>query len=178
MPHVIAAKAVAFEEALKPSFQKYSQQVVKNAQALAEFLQKKGVRVLTGGTDNHMLLIDVYESFGLTGKAAEGALRQVGITCNRNSVPNDQNGAWYTSGIRLGTPALTSLGMREEEMEIIAEDILEPLLRGTKAKKGEMKPSKVEVEIDPAVKKSAQKKTQQLMQKYPVYPEIILPESD
>lgn len=178
MPHVIAAKAVAFEEALKPSFQDYSQQVVKNAQALAEFLQKKGVRVLTGGTDNHMLLIDVYESFGLTGKAAEGALRQVGITCNRNSVPNDQNGAWYTSGIRLGTPALTSLGMREEEMKIIAEDILEPLLRGTKAKQGEMGPSKVEVEIDPDIKKVAQEKTEQLTQKYPVYPEIILPEGE
>jgi glycine hydroxymethyltransferase len=103
LPHVIAAKAIAFEEAKKPSFQVYAYRIVENARALAEALMNAGLTVLTGGTDNHMVLVDV-SPLRLTGKQAEHALRQGMITANRNAIPFDKNGPWYTSGVRLGTP--------------------------------------------------------------------------
>src|SRR3954465_3940347 len=116
LPHVMAAKAVAFAEARQPSFTSYAQAIVDNAQALAEGLSRRGVRLVTGGTDNHLVLLDV-TSFGLTGRQAESALLDAGIVTNRNAVPADPQGAWYTSGIRMGTPALTTRGFGAAEVD-------------------------------------------------------------
>ena len=110
LSHVMAAKAVALAEARTPQFRSYAQQVADNAKALAEGFLKRGVRLVTGGTDNHIVLVDVRD-FGLTGRQAESALLDSGVVTNRNSVPNDPNGAWYTTGVRLGTPALTTRGL-------------------------------------------------------------------
>ena len=118
--HVIAAKAVCFGEALKDEFKEYQQQVVKNAKVLAESLKEKGYRLVSGGTDNHLILIDV-RSKGLTGKKAEELLEQVNITTNKNTIPFDPEKPTVTSGIRIGTPAVTTRGMKEEEMKKIAE---------------------------------------------------------
>ena len=107
MSHVMAAKAVAFAEARQHSFQAYAQRVADNAKAFADGLMRRGATLVTGGTDNHIVLLDV-QSFGLTGRQAESALLDAGIVTNRNSIPSDPNGAWYTSGIRFGTPALTT----------------------------------------------------------------------
>lgn len=120
--HVIAAKAVAFKEALEPSFADYQKQVVKNAAALAAGLQKHNIRVVSGGTDNHVMLVDV-TSLGLTGKEAEHRLDKIGITCNKNGIPFDTQSPFITSGIRLGSPAATTRGFKEEHMAKIAEII-------------------------------------------------------
>ncbi len=119
--HSIAAKAVSFYEALQPEFKIYAQQVVKNAQFLAEELSKRGFRLVTGGTKNHLILIDIYASFGIDGKVAERAMDAIGLTLNANSIPNDTLPMFTPSGIRLGTPAVTSRGMKEAEMVKIAE---------------------------------------------------------
>ena len=119
--HSIAAKAVSFYEALQPEFKIYAQQVVKNAQFLAEELSKRGFKLVTGGTKNHLILIDIYASFGIDGKVAERAMDTIGLTLNANSIPNDTLSMFAPSGIRLGTPAVTSRGMKEAEMEKIAE---------------------------------------------------------
>ncbi|RYY00416.1 serine hydroxymethyltransferase, partial [bacterium] len=124
--HVIAAKAVAFKEALEPSFKEYQTQVLKNAKVLAETLLSKGIDLVSGGTDNHLLLIDL-RAKGLTGKAIEAELGNVHITVNKNTVPNDPKSPFVTSGIRVGTPALTSRGMKEEEMKIIGEIIADTI---------------------------------------------------
>lgn len=118
--HIIAAKAVAFEEALKPEFILYQQQVIKNAQVLADELKKLGYKLVSGGTDNHLMLVDVKSSVGLTGKYAEKVLCSLNITCNKNTIPNDSEKPMISSGIRLGTPALTTRGMKEKEMIAIA----------------------------------------------------------
>lgn len=118
--HIIAAKAVAFEEALKPEFVLYQQQVIKNAQVLANELKKLGYKLVSGGTDNHLMLVDVKSSVGLTGKYAEKLLCSLNITCNKNTIPNDSEKPMVSSGIRLGTPALTTRGMKEKEMIQIA----------------------------------------------------------
>ena len=118
--HIIAAKAVAFEEALKPEFILYQQQVIKNAQVLADELKKLGYKLVSGGTDNHLMLVDVKSSVGLTGKYAEKVLCSFNITCNKNTIPNDSEKPMISSGIRLGTPALTTRGMKEKEMIAIA----------------------------------------------------------
>lgn len=122
-PHmnVIAAKAVAFGEALRPEFKDYAAQVVKNASVLAEELQNHGFRLVTGGTSNHLILADVYRSFGIDGKEAEIALDRVGLTLNANVVPDDSLPPFKPSGIRLGTPAITTRGMKEEHMEWLAD---------------------------------------------------------
>src|SRR5438132_2454923 len=130
-PHVMAAKAVALAEASQPPFREYAAAVVDNARVLAEALVARGVAVVTGGTDNHLVLIDV-RRFGLNGRQAESACRAAGITLNRNVVPDDTNGPWYTSGLRLGTPAATTLGMGADEMREIAE-VLAAVLRSTSA---------------------------------------------
>ena len=130
LPHVMAAKAVAFREASRPEFRDYQKAIVDNAHALAAALVKRGITVVTGGTDNHLMLIDV-RPFGLTGRQAESAVRDCGITLNRNSLPFDPNGPWYTSGLRIGTPAATTLGMKEPEMDEIAE-ALALVLKNTK----------------------------------------------
>lgn len=119
--HTIAAKAVAFHEALQPEFKEYARQVVKNAQILAEELQKQGFRLVTNGTKNHLILADVYSSFGIDGKTVERALDKVGLTLNANSIPDDQLSMFAPSGIRLGTPAITTRGMKEPEMLQIAK---------------------------------------------------------
>ena len=124
--HVIAGKAVAFHEALQPDFLVYQQQVVANARTLAETLAQGGARLVTGGTDNHLMLVDV-TPLGLTGKDAEAALELAGVTCNKNSIPFDKNPPAVCSGVRLGTPALTTRGMKEEQMRQIGSWIVEAL---------------------------------------------------
>jgi glycine hydroxymethyltransferase len=119
--HVIAAKAVAFGEALKPEFKDYAAQIVKNAKVLADELQKRGFQLVTGGTSNHLILADVYKSFNIDGKVAEVALDKIGLTLNANSVADDPLPPFRPSGIRLGTPAITTRGLKEEHMEQIAE---------------------------------------------------------
>ncbi len=119
--HVIAAKAVAFREALQPEFKEYALQVVNNAARLAEELQKRGFELITGGTSNHLVLADIYKSFGINGKEAEIALDNIGLTLNANVIPDDTLPPFRPSGIRLGTPAITSRGLREEHMAQIAE---------------------------------------------------------
>jgi glycine hydroxymethyltransferase len=126
LEHVIAAKAVAFGEALKPAFKTYAQQTVSNAKALAKGLMDKGFNLVTGGTDNHLMLLDLSDR-ELTGKEAEQALDLAGITVNKNTVPNEKRSPFVTSGIRIGTPALTTRGMKEKEMELTAGWIAEVL---------------------------------------------------
>lgn len=174
LPHVIAAKAIAFKEANTAAFRQYAQQIVANARALAEHLQAKGVKVSTGGTDNHLMVFDVASAFGITGRQAEFALREAKLTVNRNSIPFDANGPWYTSGVRIGTPAVTTLGMKEKEMALIAEVIV-MLLKATKAApddKGGM--SRAKVKIEPQVLAEAQKKVADLLSAYPLYPELLI----
>ena len=117
--HVIAAKAVAFHEALQPEFKAYQQQVVANAKVLATSLQEYGFRIVSGGTDNHLMLIDL-QNKNLTGKDAEHVLENSGITVNKNTIPFEKLSPMVTSGIRIGTPAMTTRGMKEEQMKIIA----------------------------------------------------------
>jgi glycine hydroxymethyltransferase len=117
--HVIAAKAVCLKEAMEPGFVEYQQQIVANAKRLAAGLSAAGFRLVSGGTDNHLMLVDVF-SKGITGKAAEAALGKAGITVNKNAIPFDKNPPMVASGIRIGTPAVTSRGMREPEMDAIA----------------------------------------------------------
>ena len=117
--HTIAAKAVCFGEALQPSFKQYMQQVVKNAQAMANALSSENVRLVSGGTDNHLMLVDL-SAAEITGKEAASALDQAAITVNKNSIPFDKKSPFVTSGIRIGTPAVTTRGMQEAEMEQIA----------------------------------------------------------
>jgi len=120
--HVIAGKAVCFKEALEDSFKTYQQNIINNAQALCKGLLSRGVNIVSGGTDNHLMLVDLKET-GLTGKEVEKYLDEVHITCNKNTIPNDPKSPFVTSGIRLGTPAVTSRGMNEEDMDVIAEAI-------------------------------------------------------
>jgi glycine hydroxymethyltransferase len=124
--HVIAAKAVAFKEALTPEFREYQGQVVKNAKALAAGLMKRGFKLTSGGTDNHLMLVDLTET-GLTGKVAEEALDRAGITVNKNGIPFDTRSPFITSGIRIGTPAATTHGLKEQEMELVAGFIADVL---------------------------------------------------
>ena len=124
--HIIAAKAVAFKEALSPEFKEYQKQVVKNAKAMADALVKGGLRIVSGGTDNHLMLVDLRPK-GVTGKLAEESLEKAGITCNKNAIPNDLEKPFITSGVRLGTPAITARGMKEDESVKIAEMIIKVL---------------------------------------------------
>jgi glycine hydroxymethyltransferase len=126
LEHVIAAKAVALKEALDPNFKLYTRQIVANAQALARGLVARGYQLVSGGTDNHLMLVDLRNK-GLTGKAAEKALDLAGITVNKNTVPKETQSPFVTSGVRIGTPAVTTRGMRESEMERIA-DLIDQVL--------------------------------------------------
>lgn len=125
--HIIAAKAVCFHEALQPSFIEYGKQIIANTQSLAKALEQGGLRLVSNGSDNHLLLVDVKSSIGLTGKKAEQILDEAGITCNKNSIPNDQEKPFTTSGIRLGTPAMTTRGFKEKEFEQVGKWIVEAL---------------------------------------------------
>ena len=175
LPHVIAAKAVAFREAAAPDFSDYAKRIVENCQALAAACIKNGLDVLTGGTDNHLLLINVH-NLGLTGRQAESALHECRITLNRNSLPFDPNGPWYTSGLRVGTAAMTTLGMGKPEMEEIAS-IMSLVLKGTTQAPGEKDPSKKSRSkylVAPEVKTEAIQRVKKLLDNYPVYPELDL----
>lgn len=175
LPHVIAAKAVAFNEANQPSFKDYAHQIVKNAKALANGLKAQGVTLTTDGTDNHLMVFNVAKSFGLTGMQAEGVLRQAGFTVNRNAIPFDINGAWFTSGIRIGTPAVTTLGMKEQEMDIIAT-LMATLLKGAtphvSSSTGET--SKTKADIDPKLVTRVKEEVDLLLKKFPLYPELVI----
>lgn len=148
--HVIAAKAVCFKEALEPEFKEYAQQVVKNAQALAAGLLKNGINLVSGGTDNHLMLVDL-RGKGITGKELEHRLDEVNITCNKNAIPFDPEKPFVTSGVRLGTPAATSRGMKEEDMTEIADII-----------------AMVIADFD-ANKEEAKARVKKLVDKYPLY---------
>lgn len=174
LPHVLAAKAIAFKEANTPEFSRYAHKIVENCQAMAERFIEKGFRLVTGGTENHLLIVDL-TSTGLTGKIAETALREAKLTVNRNAIPFDKNGPWFTTGIRLGTAATTTLGMGKEEMRVIADCIMD-VLQHTKpiivAKTGLM--SRSQGVTDPAVLTKVQAKLKELLAKFPLYPEICV----
>jgi glycine hydroxymethyltransferase len=152
--HIIAAKAVCFQEALEPSFAVYQKQIVANAAKLASVLTAEGFRLVSGGTDNHLMLVDVF-SKGITGKAAEAALGKAGITVNKNAIPFDQNPPMVASGIRIGTPAVTTRGMRESEMEIVGSLIA----RALQAPDDDRALAMVRAEVET------------LCRKFPLYPE-------
>ena len=124
--HVIGAKAECFYEALQPSFKEYQKQVIKNIQALSQVLKENGLRIISGGTDNHLILVDV-KSIGLTGKEAEEILDKINITCNKNTIPYDEESPMVTSGIRIGSPAMTTRGLKEEEFKTIGQIIVKAL---------------------------------------------------
>ncbi|MBM0235090.1 glycine hydroxymethyltransferase [Micromonospora sp. STR1_7] len=173
LPHVMAAKAVALAEARRPDFADYAQRIVDNAQALAEGLLSRGATLVTGGTDNHLVLIDV-SGYGLTGRQAEQALLDSGIVTNRNSVPQDPNGAWYTSGIRIGTPALTTRGLGTAEMDQTAELIHTVLTQTTAAANSDGTPSKAKYALDPSLADKIARQATDLLAPHPLYPAINL----
>ncbi|MCL2737000.1 MAG: glycine hydroxymethyltransferase [Propionibacteriaceae bacterium] len=170
--HVMAAKALAFAEARTPSFQTYAAQVATNAKALAEGLSKRGVRLVTGGTDNHLVLMDV-SSFGLTGRQAESALLDAGVVTNRNSVPRDPNGAWYTSGVRIGTPALTTRGFTESDFDEVA-DLIAQVLANTTPTTTPKGPSKAKYVLADGVADRVHARAQELLSDNPLYPGLEL----
>jgi glycine hydroxymethyltransferase len=167
LPHVMAAKAVAFAEANTTEYQQYAQAVVANSKALAEGLMRRGHKLVTDGTDNHLVLIDV-SADGLTGRQAEQALLDSGIVTNRNAVPADPNGAWYTSGIRIGSPALTTRGLGTGEMDEIAE-LIHTVLASTTS--GE---SKAKYVLDPSISAKVSQQAADLVGAHPLYPSVSL----
>jgi glycine hydroxymethyltransferase len=168
LPHVLAAKAVALAEARRPDFRDYAGRVVRNAAALAEGLLRRGVTLVTGGTDNHLVLLDV-STFGLTGRQAEAALLDSGVVTNRNAVPRDPNGAWYTSGIRIGTPALTTRGLGVAEMDEIA-GLIQTVLGNTQPDPK----SKARYVLDEAVATRVAGRAVELLSDFPLYPSVDL----
>ena len=175
LPHVIAAKAVAFKEAAKPEFRDYAKKIVENTQALAAACIKNGITVLTGGTDNHLFLANV-SSLGLTGRQAESALFECNITLNRNSLPFDPNGPWYTSGLRIGAAAVSTLGMGNAEMEELGSIIAAVLKNTSPAPDGKdpSKMSKAKYIIDEKTKTEVLDRVKKLLDRFPVYPELNL----
>jgi glycine hydroxymethyltransferase len=173
LPHVMAAKAVAFAEARQPAFAGYAQRIVDNAVALAEGLIRRGARLVTGGTDNHIVLVDV-SGFGLTGRQAESALLDAGIVTNRNAVPADPNGAWYTSGIRLGTPALTTRGFGADEFDRTAELIVDVLSNTTPTATRDGAPSKARYATTDGLADRARAAAAELLDRHPLYPGLDL----
>ncbi|MCQ4082549.1 glycine hydroxymethyltransferase [Streptomyces sp. RB6PN25] len=173
LPHVMAAKAVALAEARQIDFHAYAQRIVDNAKALAEGLLRRGARLVTGGTDNHLVLLDV-SGYGLTGRQAESALLDSGVVTNRNAIPQDPNGAWYTSGIRIGTPALTTRGLGAAEMDEIADLIDTVLQRTEPATAASGKPSKAQHLLDEAVSTQVARRAADLLSAFPLYPTVDL----
>jgi glycine hydroxymethyltransferase len=150
--HVIAAKGVCFKEAMTDEFRAYQRQVVRNVQVMAAELEGAGFKIVSGGTDNHLVLIDLTNK-GITGKEAEQALERAGITVNKNMVPFDQHGPVITSGIRIGTPIVTTRGMQEKEMTLIASFIIEVL----------------DSYPDPSVQKRVARQAEELCREFPFY---------
>lgn len=177
LPHVMNAKLVALEEADTESFRSYASKIVENSKAMAEAFIKRGVKVVTGGSDNHLLLLDV-TPFGLNGRMSETLLRECGITLNRNALPFDPNGPWYTSGLRLGSAALTTLGMGKEEMEEVADIIITVLssARPVILTKGERagEKSKIKAKVDKCVMEEAKNRVHALLSSFPLYPTLDL----
>jgi glycine hydroxymethyltransferase len=173
LSHIMAAKAVALAEARTPDFRDYASRIVDNSRALADGLLRRGVTLVTGGTDNHIVLLDV-SSFGLTGRQAESALLQSGIVTNRNSIPRDPNGAWFTSGIRIGTPALTTRGLGPDEMDVIADLIATVLKETSPATASDGKPAKVKYLLDDKVAARIAAQAAELVSGFPLYPGITL----
>lgn len=159
LEHVVAAKAVAFGEALQPAFKDYCQQVIKNAQALAAQLQKRGIKVVSDGTDNHLVLMDL-RSIGMTGKVADALVSEVNITANKNTVPFDPESPFVTSGLRLGTPAMTTRGMGETEFVEIANILADRLLNPE----------------DSSVEKDCKQRVLNLCDRFPLYPHLQVAE--
>ena len=153
--HIIAAKAVCFKEASSDDFKKYQEQIIKNAKALASALNDKEFKLVSGGTDNHLMLIDLRNK-NLTGKEAETILDEVGITVNKNTIPYDPQSPFVTSGIRIGTPAITTRGMKEEDMERISEAIFLTL---TDVNKNKLKIEQI---------------VQELCEEYPLYKDLVI----
>jgi glycine hydroxymethyltransferase len=174
LSHAMAAKVVALREALAPEFREYAQRIVDNSGVLADELIKRDVHVLTGGTDNHLMLVDVTQTYGITGRQAETALRACGITLNRNSLPFDVNGPWYTSGLRLGTPAVTTLGMGADEMAELADILVSVLREVTPATAPNGNPSKAKYVLADSVVDTARRRARDLLDRFPLYPEIDL----
>ena len=172
LPHVMAAKALAFKEARRPEFREYAAKIIENAKTFAAALEEREIVILTGGTDNHIILVNV-GVLGLTGRQAESALRECGITLNRNTIPFDPQGPWFTSGLRFGTPALTTLGMGSAEMVEIA-DIVATVLKQIKPAFIEAKGiySKAKYELDAKIVEVAKKRVVALLEDYVLYPEI------
>ncbi len=173
LSHVMAAKAVALAEARQPSFATYAQDIADNAKSLAEGFLKRGAKLVTGGTDNHLVLLDV-TSFGLTGRQAESALLDSGVVTNRNSVPADPNGAWYTSGIRLGTPALTSRGFGLDEFDRVAELVVDVLSNTTPKQTKDGKQSKANYTLGDGIADRTKAASAEMLDKYPLYPGLEL----
>lgn len=169
LSHIMAAKAVAFAEARQASFQTYAQAVADNAKTLADGLLSRGVNLVTGGTDNHIVLLDV-GSFGLTGRQAESALLDAGIVTNRNSVPNDPNGAWYTTGVRIGTPALTSRGFGAAEFDRVAELITGVLKATSPVATAAGAPGKAKYTVADGVAERTRSAAAELLDANPLYP--------
>ncbi len=173
LANVMAAKAVALAEARTSAFQTYAQNVADNAKALAEGLLNRDATLVTGGTDNHLVLLDV-RNFGLTGRQAESALLDAGIVTNRNAVPNDPNGAWYTTGVRLGTPALTSRGFTTSDMDAVADMIVSVLKATTPATTAAGKPGKAKYDLTDDARDASQAEAQRLLDLHPLYPGLEL----
>jgi glycine hydroxymethyltransferase len=155
LDHIIAAKAVCFHNAMQPEFKDYAAQIVKNAKALAEELKKHGFRLVSGGTDNHLILIDV-KSKGLNGKVAQNSLESAGIITNKNTIPYDTEKPFVGSGIRVGTPAVTTRGMKEEEMKLVAELFAKVL----------------EKPEDEALQAKVKSEVKELMDRFPIYGDL------
>ncbi len=163
--NIMAAKAVALAEARTDAFRDYAQRIVDNAHALADGLLKRGATLVTGGTDNHLVLLDV-SGYGLTGRQAEAALLDAGLVTNRNAIPQDPNGAWYTSGIRLGTPALTTRGFGPDDLDEVSA-LLDEVLRATQPAG-----SKAKYQLDSSVAERVRSRAADLTAAHPLYPEI------
>ncbi|WP_375425820.1 glycine hydroxymethyltransferase [uncultured Friedmanniella sp.] len=173
MGHVMAAKAVALAEARTREFQTYAQAVADNAKALADGFLNRGARLVTGGTDNHLVLLDV-SAYGLTGRQAESALLDAGIVTNRNAVPSDPNGAWYTSGVRLGTPALTTRGFGADEFDRVAELAVSVLKQTTPVTASNGQPGKAKYVLTDGVADRTRAACAELLADFPLYPGLQL----
>jgi glycine hydroxymethyltransferase len=169
----MAAKAVALAEARQPSFRTYAQAIADNSVALADGLMKRGARLVTNGTENHLSLIDV-SSFGLSGRQAESALLDSGIVTNRNAIPRDPNGAWYTSGVRIGTPALTSRGFDRDDFDRVAELIVDVLSATSPNAAPSGGASKAKYTIADGVADKTHSAAAELLNARPLYPGLDL----
>jgi glycine hydroxymethyltransferase len=173
LAHVMAAKAVALAEARQPAFASYAADVAANAVTLAEGLMRRGARLVTDGTENHLVLLDV-SAYGVTGRQAESALLDAGIVTNRNSIPRDPNGAWYTSGIRLGTPALTTRGFGSDDFDRVAELIVEVLSATSPALTADGRTSKAKYDLPEDIAEKTHAAAAELLEAHPLYPGLDL----